>query len=77
MRRRALTVLWASFVTAALAEAVFFSWFDPGELALPGGAALSPTAAYSIGFFLFWSLGAMASALTCYLNGAGEDGASS
>jgi hypothetical protein len=67
MRRLAMTVLWPSFIAAALAEAVFFSLFDPGELAHLGGAGLSPTAVYSVGFFLFWTLCALASMLTCYL----------
>ena len=67
MKRQALMVLWPSFLTAALAEAAFFSVFDPGELAQLGGAGLSPMAVYSIGFFLFWTLCALASMLTCYL----------
>lgn len=67
MWRIALTVLWPSFLAAALAEGCFFALFDPDELAHLGGAALSPLAVYSIGFFLFWSLCALASMLTCYL----------
>lgn len=67
MKRMAMMVLWPSFLAAALAEGVFFSLFDPGELGNLGGAALSPMAVYSIGFFMFWSLCALASMLTCYL----------
>ncbi len=64
-----MAVLWAAFLTAALAEGVFFSLFDPDELAHLSGAALSPTAVYSIAFFLFWIMCATASAITCYLSG--------
>ncbi len=63
----AMAVLWPSFLTAALAEACFFSLFDPAELAQMNGANLSPMAVYSVGFFLFWSLCALASMLTYYL----------
>lgn len=67
MTRRAMMVLWPSFLAAALAEGCFFSLFDPEELGRIGGARLSALAVYSIGFFLFWSLCALASLLTCYL----------
>jgi hypothetical protein len=67
MKRIAMTVLWPSFLAAALAEGCFFSLFEPDELAHLGGAALSPMAVYSIGFFLFWTLCALASTLSCYL----------
>ena len=67
MRRMALSVLWPAFLAAALAEGVIFSLVDPVELGHLGGAGLSPMAVYSIGFFLFWSLCALASMLTCYL----------
>jgi hypothetical protein len=67
MRRTAMAVLWPSFLAAALAEGCFFSLFEPDELARLGGAGLSPMAVYSIGFFLFWGLCALASMLTCYL----------
>lgn len=46
---------------------MFFSLFDPVELGHLTGAALSAMAVYSIGFFLFWSVCALASMLTCYL----------
>ena len=65
--RLAMSVLWPSFLAAALAEGCFFSLFDPAELAHLGGATLSPMALYSIGFFMLWTLCALASMLTCYL----------
>ena len=65
--RLAMSVLWPSFLAAALAEGCFFALFDPAELAHLRGAALSPMAVYSIGFFMLWTLCALASMLTCYL----------
>ena len=61
-------ILWPSFVVAAAANAFFFSFFDPADLhphaELAQGARL---AAYTLGFFAFWAIGACASAFTCFL----------
>lgn len=72
--QRLAWVLWPSFLTAAVFEAVFFALFDPMDLELFGEPlGGSRTAVYSIGFFLFWLFGAVSSGLTCYLQrGAGE-----
>ena len=50
-------VLWLSFLLAGAATGVFFSVLDPDAIApcLPF-PEVSRTAAYSIGFFLFWLL---------------------
>ena len=68
MRRLAMTVLWPSFLAAAMAEGCFFSLFAPDAL-----WALAPMAVYSIGFFFFWTLCALASMLTYYLVTVPED----
>ena len=65
MKRLAMIVLWPSFLAAALAEACFFALFDPSELGRVDG--LGPMSIYGIGFFLFWTLCALASMLTCCL----------
>ena len=70
MRRLAMTVLWPSFLAAAMAEGCFFSLFAPDALVLP---VLPPMAVYSVGFFFFWSLCALASMLTYYLVTVPED----
>mgnify|MGYP001607203749 CR=1 FL=1 len=71
---RAMWILWSSFLVAAVAESVFFALFDPGELTLFGQPIeLSRTAIYSIGFFLFWGLGAASSGLSLFLERGGED----
>lgn len=62
MRRLAMIVLWPSFLAAAMAEGMFFSVFSPEVLSM-----VEPMAVYTIGFFFFWCLSALASMLTCYL----------
>lgn len=60
-------VLWPSFLFAGVATAVFFTFLDPVRLFdYEGEAPLSRTAAYSLGFFLFWLLCAASSAATAY-----------
>jgi hypothetical protein len=62
-----MTVLWPSFLAAALAEGCVFAVFDPADLPYLAGAGVTPTAVYTIGFFLLWSLCGLASLLTLYL----------
>ena len=64
---RPVAVLWPAFVIAAFAEFAVFALLDPAALHLPSGEAMSRPAAYTVGFFVFWSLGALSSALTLYL----------
>lgn len=73
MARLLMLVLWPSFLVAIVAEGVFFSLFDPSELALRGSdTELQPLAIYTLGFFFFWAACALASWLTCYLNAPRE-----
>ena len=66
--KRAIWILWPSFLVAGVAEVVFFTVFDPIELHLVGQlVGVSRLAAYSIGFLLFWLFAALSSAFTCYL----------
>jgi hypothetical protein len=68
MLKLAIAVLWPSFMAAIMAEGFFFSMFDPVDLMMVGGYIdLPPIAAYTIGFFFFWSFGALASMLSLYL----------
>jgi len=65
--QRLIWILWPSFIVGGVATGVFFTLFDPRELALFGGElGLSRLAVYSIGFFAFWILAAASSALTCF-----------
>ena len=71
--KKALWILWPSFLVACVAELAFFSVFDPVDFQLFGPLGLSRRAGYSIGFFLFWAIAAASSALTCFLQkGAAE-----
>jgi hypothetical protein len=68
MFKLAIAVLWPSFIAAILAEGFFFSVFDPVDLMMVGGHIdMAPIGAYTIGFFFFWSFGALASMLSLYL----------
>lgn len=68
MLKLAMTVLWPSFLSAILAEGLFFSVFDPADLMLVGGHfELEPIAAYTMGFFFFWTVCSIASMISLYL----------
>ena len=53
-------ILWPSFVLSGIASMLFFASFDPQELAYFATfpIELSRTAGYTLGFLLFWLLGA-------------------
>lgn len=65
--QQAISVLWPSFIVAIIASGAFFSAFNPSEL-VPFNLDIdiSPVAAYSIGFFLFWLLAFLSSFGTLY-----------
>jgi hypothetical protein len=70
--RRAMQVIWPAFLSAAVAELVFFALFDPFELHFFGRPLdWSRQAIYALGFFGFWLLGVTSSALTLMLTQAG------
>ncbi|MBI1942895.1 MAG: hypothetical protein HYS35_04445 [Betaproteobacteria bacterium] len=72
--KRAIWILWPSFVVGGIGEVVFFTVFDPRELYLFGEpASLSRLAVYSIGFFLCWAFAASSSAFTCFLQRGAEE----
>jgi hypothetical protein len=72
--RRAIWILWPSFVIGGVAEALFFTLFDPVDLRVFGEpVAVSRTAAYTVGFFVFWVFAAASSAFTCFLQRSAID----
>jgi hypothetical protein len=72
--RTLIWILWPSFIVAGMAEAVFFTIVDPGELMLFGNPVeLGKTAVYSLGFFAFWAATAGSSALTCFFQKSAAD----
>lgn len=61
-------VLWPSFLVACVAELAFFALFDPAELHLSGRPVEADhMLVYTLGFFGFWAVGAVSSALTVFL----------
>ncbi|MCP4334175.1 MAG: hypothetical protein GY785_16075 [Gammaproteobacteria bacterium] len=65
--QQAISVLWPSFLTAIVASGVFFSAFHPSDLTPYNlDIDISPLAAYSIGFFIFWMLTFVSSLGTLY-----------
>lgn len=66
--RALMQVMWPSFLGAAIAVGVFFSAIDPQELNLVGmRLADSRAGAYTVGFFVFWLIFAVACAVTWFL----------
>jgi len=62
--------LWPSFLAASVATMFFFAFFDPtlfGEGAVPPHWLNNRMAGYAVGFFFFWAICTLSSALTLYL----------
>jgi len=68
VRRLLMSVLWPSFLMAGVSSVLLFSLIDPEALFLHGSSVeLSDGFIYSIAFFIFWLLGALASGMTALL----------
>ena len=66
--QKLIWIFWPSFLMAIPATGIYFSLFDPVDLTLfgvyvPGNRI----AAYTIGFFAFWMLGAGSCAISLFL----------
>jgi hypothetical protein len=68
-KQAVFTVVWISFLSAAIATMVFFAIFDPVELGAIFDAELELThdTGYAAGFFFFWVLCAICSSVTAFL----------
>ncbi len=68
-KQAVFTVVWISFLSAAVATMVFFAIFDPVELGglLDEDLEFSRDTGYAAGFFFFWVLCALCSAMTAFL----------
>ena len=65
--QRISAVLWPAFLCAGVATGVFFTFFDPIVLlACEGEPPMTRMAAYTLGFFMFWSLCTASSVGTSY-----------
>jgi hypothetical protein len=72
--KRAIWILWPSFLVGAIANALFYTVFDPLDLhTYWQPVPASRTAAYTLGFFAFWAIGACSSALTCFLQRTSDE----
>jgi hypothetical protein len=70
LRRDAGALLWSSFLAACVATMCFFAYFDPlllGEDHTPPPWLADRMTGYTIGFFFFWFVCALASFLTAWL----------
>jgi hypothetical protein len=67
--RAALQILWPAFLGACLMELLVFVHVDPGDVHTLVGVplALSRQAVYTLSFFAFWAVIALACALTWLL----------
>ncbi len=68
-KQAVFTVVWISFLSAAISTMVFVAFFDPIELGglLDETWQFSRDAGYAAGFFFFWILCALCSGLTAFL----------
>lgn len=63
-----MKVIWPAFIVAGVASGLIFSFISPDDLAmLDKQLELSDLGVYTLGFFVFWILGMMASGLTALL----------
>lgn len=68
-KQAVFTVVWISFLVAAIGTMVFFALFDPVELSgiFDADLEIGRDAGYAAGFFFFWVLCALCSGVTAYL----------
>ncbi|MGB3289267.1 MAG: hypothetical protein WBA83_08340 [Burkholderiaceae bacterium] len=68
MRRRSLMwILWPSFLVAGATSAAVFAMVDPLDIAFFGFLQATRQQVYAGGFFLFWLMAALSSALSLHL----------
>jgi hypothetical protein len=74
-KQLAMAVAWPAFLMAGVLEVLVFSVVDPSALHVLSGAAvpLSPTAVYSLAFFVFWLVIVAAGAMSLLLAGRPAD----
>jgi len=68
-KQAVFTVVWISFLCAAIGTMVFFALFDPVDLSgiFDENVTVSRDAGYAVGFFFFWVLCALCSGVTAFL----------
>ena len=69
-----INLLFLSFFTAVVGEVFFFTCIDPQQLYLFGQPVnWSPAMVYSLGFFMFWALTGLTSALVALMLKPGDE----
>ena len=68
-KQAVFTVVWISFLTAAIGTMMFFALFDPVDLSgiFDADLDIGRDAGYAAGFFFFWILCALCSGITAFL----------
>ena len=68
-KQAVFTVVWISFLSAAIGTMVFFALFDPVDLSeiFDESLDIGRDAGYAVGFFFFWVLCAICSGVTAFL----------
>jgi len=67
--RTALQILWPAFVAAGVMTLLVFAHVDPADVHTLAGTPieLSRQAVYTLSFFGFWAVIALAGAVSCWL----------
>jgi len=75
LRMHLMAILWPSFLMAGVLEMLVFALVDPASLRWMGGGLmpLSSSAVYTLAFFTFWAVIALAGLLTRLLEGSADD----
>jgi len=60
-------ILWPSFLMAAVTSGLVFALVDPLDMVFLGHLQASRPTVYTLGFFLFWAMAALSSALTLHI----------
>ncbi|MGH8508721.1 MAG: hypothetical protein ACREVH_08390 [Gammaproteobacteria bacterium] len=72
--QRIIAVLWLAFLMAGIATTVLFALIDPVEIGhCLGIEELSRIGAYTVVFFLFWTLTAASALIAVYFLSPAED----
>lgn len=65
--RSLMWILWPSFLIGATTSAIVFAMIDPLDITFFGYLQVSRQLVYAGGFFLFWLMTALSSALSLYM----------
>ena len=68
LQQRLMWILWPAFLMAGVLEMIVFALVDPRDIHWFGARLdWSPSAVYTVAFFLFWGVAVVSSSLTALL----------